>query len=312
MKKELFWAFVAAISVAATPAWPLDGEILRKEEGWWWYKDPKEKKAPPPPPPPKPVQPAPAEAPPKQEKPALFSVDWLSANLETLRKKAIDDPTDDNVSNYLYAQRVMMDKADNFQRKASQVVQKDPLLDERNRYPVSSFALNYLQGTEYEAKRQALQILAQKGGLWFFFDTSCRFCVIQKTAVDNIQKELNFTTLNVSMDGKALEGMKSFVKDQGQYEGFNLTLLPALVYAVPPDKFMVISQGAIAMDDIKTRLLAYGKEAGLIPENLKREIFVMDRGLLSTDDMKIEGKDVDADDPGTWVKYLRKQLEGRY
>lgn len=303
-------AWILAGAVMSGQAMAISPELQRGEEGWFWYKDPKEKKPTPPPPPPEPAPPAQPALP---EPPKLLSTKWLQQNLDKLREKAIDDPTEDNLKNYLYAQRVMMDKSDQFARKAMEVVESDPLLDERNRYPVANFAMNYLQGTSYKAKSEALKILSEKGGLWFFFDTSCRFCVIQQTALANLQNEFNFTMLNVSMDGKGLNGMKDYVTDRGQYKEFGLKLLPAVVYAVPPKTFMVISQGALSTDDIKTRLLAYGKKGGLIPPELEREIFIMERGLLKPEDMKeLEEKGVNPDDPGTWIEYLRKKIEGKY
>lgn len=298
-------AFLSGQVLAISP------ELQRGEEGWFWYKDPKEKKPKPLPPAPPPAEAVAPEKPP--EPPKLFSVKWLGKNLDSLREKAIDEPTDDNLKNYLYAQRAMMDKSDRFATRAMEVVQADPLLDERNRFPVSSFATNYLMNTAYEAKQKALANLSTRGGLWFFFDTSCRYCIIQQAAISNLVKEMGFAVLNVSMDGKGLPGMKDFVVDSGQYAKFDLKLLPAVVYAVPPQTYMVISQGALSTDDIKTRLLAYGKAGGMISKELEREIFLMDKGVLTTEDIKeIESKGVDPNDPGSWVKYLRKQLEGRY
>lgn len=301
-------------SVLAGQAMAISPEIQRKSEGWWWYKDPKEK--PPKPkeetPPPPPPAPAP-EAPKAIETPKLMSVEWLRKNLEVLREKAIDDPTDDNVKNYLYAQRVMMDKAEQFSRKAIDVAQNDPLLDERNRFPVSNYAMSYLQRSAHKAREKALKELAAKGGIWFFYDTSCRFCMIQMAAVDGIKKAHGFSVLNISMDGKGLAGMDKYVRDKGHFKEFGLTLVPSVVFAVPPRKFMVLSQGALAGEDLEKRLLAYAKTEGLISKDLEKEIFLMDRGLLTTEDMKdLEAKGVNPEDPSSWVKYLREQLGRRY
>ncbi|MCX7100910.1 MAG: conjugal transfer protein TraF, partial [Methylobacter sp.] len=115
-----------------------------KERGWFWYEEPvlDEDVAEPEPllPEPPPIQEKKAEpepAKPPEAKP--LSAEWFRKNMEKYRDKAIDEPTPQNVSAYMYLQRVMLDKAEKFTEVSQQVVMSDPVLDENSRRPIATF-----------------------------------------------------------------------------------------------------------------------------------------------------------------------------
>lgn len=158
-----------------------------KAEGWFWYKDPPEGepelevKAPlPPPPPPAPMQKMePPAAPAAAPGPELFSVAWIRDNLPKYRDRAIDNPTDANVQAYYYLQRVMMDKSSKFSERSSQVIMRDPFLDEDSRRPVATYAANALNREVSNNRDKVLKGLANKVGLFFFFKGNCVLCAEQ-------------------------------------------------------------------------------------------------------------------------------------
>ena len=97
----------------------IDPFYADKARGWFWHEQMEEEAPPPKPQMPPPPAPAPQEKPKEPEppkvaappEPAPFSVDWFQKNLKQLRNKAIDDPTPENVTAMLAAERVMRDKA---------------------------------------------------------------------------------------------------------------------------------------------------------------------------------------------------------
>ncbi|SMC28616.1 plasmid transfer operon protein, partial [Desulfacinum hydrothermale DSM 13146] len=148
-----------------------------KEEGWFFYKDPvdqeqkqEEQKEPPAS---LPVQET--ESPKKferqsvlvsqPEKPKPLSVRWIRENLPKLLDTAIDDPTPENVAAYLYAHRIMMDKAQNFAKVSYRVSRLDPLLNEETRFPFSNAMRAGFFRLQNEAKKAALkEDIARKAG----------------------------------------------------------------------------------------------------------------------------------------------------
>lgn len=283
----------------------------RKEEGWFWYKDPPVAPAPKPedPVPPKVVSATPA----KKEAIPPFSVKWLQVNLEKLRVAAIDSPTDDNIRNYLYAQRVMMDKADNFAVAAARVARTDPFLDENNRFP---FAAGFNSGVllaQKGVKEEAMRYLSSKGGLWFFYDSRCGFCQMQASVVEEMGQKYGFKVMRASLDGKPLKDKKPFVVDRGQFKTFGLKLTPSIVMAIPPKGIYVVGQGALTIGELESRIMTAALNSKLLPADMQKKYDIFDRGLLKASDFEVEkGEEFDPDDPRQWVEFLRKQLDQRY
>ena len=91
-----------------------------------------------------------------------MSVEWLRANLPVLRDRAIDQPTQENVRAYYYAQRIMMDKAQVFSDVAREVTGTDPLLDENLRVPFASAAKAAQLRNANESKAAILEAVAAK------------------------------------------------------------------------------------------------------------------------------------------------------
>lgn len=301
-----------------------DRFIERKAEGYFWYDDPVD------PPPPKKGKPVAKKEEPKKEEPKkeeqpksvavevkgppAFSVKWVQENIERLREVAIDNPTDANVAAYLYAQRVMMDKAEGFATAVQRVAKTDPVLDENNRFPVAS-AMRMAALTRVEKKKEeALKSLSALGGIFYFFDSKCHFCITQKPVVEHVAKNYGFTVKYVSVDGGQIEGITNALRDNGQARALELKVFPSLVYAIPSqNKWVVLSQGLLSGDAIDARLLLAGETQGLLSKDMLGEIDPLRKGLLTAEDLKAQ-KDLDemAKDPEKWVKFLRKTIADKY
>lgn len=310
LAKPLLFFRVAAFAVALISCPSIAEQNSKvfygdKEEGWFFYKDPRELK----PKAPVPVQPEPPKSEKQVEKKSeMFSVEWLRANMDKLRDVAIDNPTDTNIRAYLYAQRVTLDKAQNFANAASVIANTDPLLDENNRIPFASALKASLMRVVGQAREDTLKQMAQKGGIWFFFDSKCDMCRIQYPVLESFRKQYGFVTRNISMDGKALPGMEQFLPDHGQAAGLGLKITPTLVFVVPPNNYMIISQGANSVDGIGDKVLLAANHLKLVPEDLARKQNVFNNGILSTEEMK--GLE-QTEDPEKWVEYLQKALGGK-
>lgn len=292
-------------------------------DGWFWYKDPKDV-------PPKPlVIPVPDK--PKVEKPSAkkedakpvtakeekkdgptpFSVVWLRENMPKLQEAAIDNPTTENVSAYYYAQRVAMDKAQNYAEKAQQVVAADPFLDENNRVPIASFASAQFDRSASKGKEDALKSIATKAGLWVIYDSKCAFCGPQVNQVNEIAKKYGFNTKFISMDNHGLPGLLKegeWIKESGQAKALNIKITPTTILVSPPNNYYVISQGLMAQDALSDRLLIAAQSHDMLSPDMLAGIQKYQRGVLKTEDMA----DGASTDPKVWIQKLKDRLQGRY
>lgn len=316
MAKKLLALAALALAFSATHAKEADDTptrfLERKAEGWFWYQDPKDEVPADPPPqqqpePAKKQEVAHSKKPEKaQEEP--FSVEWLRVSMPKLLDAAINDPTKENVEAYLYAQRVAMDKSQRYAEMTQRVVAADPFLDENNRVPIAAYTKAFFLRQLGQGTNEALKHIAKVGGLWVFFDSTCEYCRPQANSVQEISKKYGFLTKFISMDGKPLPNVPTFVNDNGHAKLLNLRLTPTTVLVVPPNNYFVVSQGMMAQDQLEQRIIIAAESNNLLPPDIAAKIRTYDRGVLSNDDMKKgAGKD-----PKEWVKYLKDRLEGRY
>ncbi|PLY15316.1 MAG: hypothetical protein C0631_07585 [Sedimenticola sp.] len=164
-------AVLLGVTLSGGLAQATNAFIKDKERGWFWYEDPiipeeeEEQPIPEIPPPP------PAETAEKKEvepeKPKMFSVVWLREQLPKLRERAIDDPSKKNVRTYLYAQRVMMDKADNFSNTWRRVVMTDPLLDENNRFPFATGFRAVSLRARSASQDKVMKMISEEAGIFY-------------------------------------------------------------------------------------------------------------------------------------------------
>jgi conjugal transfer pilus assembly protein TraF len=297
-----------------------DNIYKAQEEGWFWYERepeaPKEEKKEPP----KKAPPMPSiiklEAPKEQKPPEIepLSVKWFQQEYLSVINTAIDDPSEDNVRNYRYATRVMLDKASNFTRQFQKQSLLDPLLDESVRSPFSSGMRGSFQGWTFESKRKATRAMNKKAGLWVFLDDQCPFCAMQYPIVSRMAKELDFEVFYITPDGNRpswLMGNAPVLKDAGQSKTLRIGIRPAVALVVPPAKITVLTQGLLSQDLLEERLLVAGDAAGLITGQERKNAFPEERGILTPDDIKSLGSEM-AKDRGALTPGAQKRIEQRY
>lgn len=303
--------------VAASAASASNSFYGDKARGWHWYETTPEEVEEPPQKtdPPKQTKEDAAKKPPVQQPkrqslikgPEPFSVQWLRVNMPILQERAIDNPSKENIETYYYAQRVAMDKAQRYAESARLVVENDPFLDENNRVPFAAYTKTFfLKGVE-AGKDEALKELSTKAGLWVFFSSSCNFCRPQLFTVSEVARKHGFATKFISIDGAGVPGVKDFVKDNGSAKLLNITVTPTTVLVVPPNNYYVVSQGMMAQSQLADRILLAAESQNLLSPQLLAKINAYSKGVLTTDDMKI-----DVDDPKEWVRILKERLNGKY
>lgn len=243
-----------------------------KERGWFWYEDPMddidedviEQPLPEPPiakekPIPSPQQTAHPEAKP-------LSTEWFRKNMEKYRDTAIDNPTESNVSMYMYLQRVMLDKAEKFSEVSQRVVMADPILDENSRRPIATFGAFAMDDRAKKGTDKAAKILAEKAGFWFFYSSDCEFCLKEAGVLKGIMNTYGFKVLAIALDGLPLPDgyFPNFTNDQGQAKSMGVDMTPAL-FLVRPGKAggaIQIGQGLLSGTEIIERTITLAHHNG--------------------------------------------------
>jgi conjugal transfer pilus assembly protein TraF len=295
----------------------------QNSEGWFFYKDPRQtkpvplepEKVPSPPPVAVPV-PVPAVVPIEPKKPEPFSVAWMKQKTEILRDNAIANPTQENARAYMYMQRLLLDMSENFATAGAKAAESDPYLNESVRFPTASAARRSALWQVEKARDAIIKDLSQKTALWFFFDSSCVHCHAQYPVMKIMASEMGFSVRNISEDGKPLAGMgqKDFVVDNGRatFKSLALKLTPAVVLVSPPNNFMVVAHGAMAADELKSKIVQAAIDRDMVPRELSDIAELEKRGIVSPDDVaKMKNSIKDTDDPKELVRMVHSAIGAR-
>jgi conjugal transfer pilus assembly protein TraF len=194
---------------------------------------------------------------------------WLRKNMENYLNKAIDEPSQENVAAFYYLQRVMMDKAERFTNAARYVVMSDPQLDETVRRPVATYAANEANHQASVMADKVLKSIASQAGILFFFRSDCPYCHVQAPVLSMLENAYGFKIYPVSLDGRAMPNglFRQFKLDQGQAALLGVTQTPALFLMKPPKQIVPLSQGALSLEELTSRVLLAAKKSGWIADS---------------------------------------------
>jgi conjugal transfer pilus assembly protein TraF len=247
-----------------------------KERGWFWYEEPVvedqeviESQN----------EPASPKAPAQEKKPKPkpqaksagakpLSSEWFRKNIEKFRDKAIDEPTPENVKLYLYLQRVMMDKAEKFAHASQVAVMSDPVLDENSRRPIATFGSFAKDEMATRGTQKAARKLAKSAGLWFFYLSTCEYCLKETGVLQGLMNTYGFKVLPIALDGLPLPNgeFPNFTIDEGQAKKMGVESTPALFLVKPGDNGSVIQlgQGLLSGEEIVNRAITLSHQQGWI------------------------------------------------
>jgi len=291
-----------------------------KERGWFWYEEPAEEPddepaLPPPAAKEKKVEPEALAAQPVKQETKPLSAEWFRKNMEKFRDKAIDEPTSQNVSTYMYLQRVMLDKAEKFTEVTQQVVMSDPVLDENSRRPVATFGAFAMDDKSTQGTEKAAKLLAQRAGLWFFYSSTCTFCVKEAGVLKGLMNAYDFKIVPIALDGLPLPGgdFKDFTIDRGQAKKMGVETTPALFLVMPGPEggVLQLGQGLLSGDEIIKRAITLSHQNGWLNEGDYNDTLKVKP--LQVDNQTIQNIDDSVmNNPGELVNTIRNNLRKQF
>lgn len=239
-----------------------------------------------------------------------LSVEWIKQALPILRNRAIDNPTNENLMAYSYANRVMIDKATIFSQKLHQANMTNPWLREEMRYSTHPFVQKVTDSIAKTNRQSTLRKIAENSGLLFFYSSTCQFCERQAQALKIIEERYNFTTIAISIDGYALPGthyQNNYVVDNGHAERFEIQTVPALVIMNQETaQHAFVSVGVTLAKEIEDRIIMNSRFRGWITEEEYQDTLKTRNTLI--DPRFLDMADVSLDDPDTLITVLNKAV----
>ncbi len=249
MRFLLLLLLLLITSVGADEQW-----FNRHSEGWFWYEPLQDD------------EPAgkedsqPIKITPQQS----LSVAWIRQNIGQYLDKAIDAPSKENVSNYLYLDRLVKEKSEQFARVGKQVIESDPMLDENVRRPISPAAAKIKDDMAHQAKEETLKKITKIAGLVFYYRGNCKLCHLQAQSVLLMKELYGFEVIPFSTDGILIPQLPDSRIELSPHPALNIQAYPALYLMQPPDNIVLLRQGGVSFTELNDKVISVAAEQGWI------------------------------------------------
>jgi len=181
---------------------------------------------------------------------------------------ATDNPTRENVENYLYLQRLATDKSSAFVETYKEVVVGNPWLDENVRRSMTTAGAKKIDRFAREQRETILKEINHTNGIFFFFRSDCPYCHAMAPILAKLRDIHGFDILPISIDGKGLpsDHFPSFRINNGHAEQMGVTSVPSLFLVNRSGDIQSIGTGVMSITDVKTRVIIAAKKGGWITE----------------------------------------------
>ncbi|MHB8697659.1 MAG: conjugal transfer protein TraF [Sulfuricaulis sp.] len=214
-------------------------------EGWFWYKDPAEKTEP-------------IEKPKDivQRLEMIQTTKELRKEVDKIRDRAVMQPSEENIRNYLYAQKFIMDKSTVFADVWRETVWKTPEVDYSLKRPVNATGIYVYNDERKASQSNYIQELANNGaGLFFIFSSTCPYCKQMAPTLKRFEQMYGMRVLPITMDGGTFKEFPDAKPDNGISKSLGVDTVPAVFLASPNDrKIAPIGYGVISISEIVERI----------------------------------------------------------
>lgn len=194
---------------------------------------------------------------PIEEERAADRIAAITRQLDELKAKAIIDPTEANVINYIRFQREQLDRASTFSDTWQRALWQNPDLDYTLQRPVSTVGKRLWLDNRKADRDNVLTSLGQRYGLFYFYAQSCGACEVFAPILRSVTDSHRMTVMAVSMDGGPSKDFPNYVVDSGQRARMGVpgNETPALVlFDTQTKRTIPVGYGVLSADEIMDRI----------------------------------------------------------
>lgn len=186
----------------------------------------------------------------------LEAIGLIKQDLKMKRAKAVLDPSETNVYEYIKTQEKWTSQAEQFSTVWQRVLTKYPDLDYSLQHPTSELAKRIEQEQKRKEMFKSIDLIRKKYGFFYFYRSNCTFCEKFSPILLEFIKQHRLSILPISIDGETNEMFKYFKRDNGISEQWGVSHVPAL-FAVSPHRKEVIpiAFGLISQAELEQRFL---------------------------------------------------------
>lgn len=190
-----------------------------------------------------------------KEKTAKERLAEFSKMLEEAKAKAILEPTEENLANYIRLQNKAGEMAAKFADQWKRVIWKNPDLDYSIKRPINNAAIDQYNIMRAKAQEETLKKISQKYGIFFFFRSDCPYCHIQARGLKLLEQVYGVEVYPITLDGGGLPEYPNPKLDNGIAAKLGVKIVPAvLLYNSTNNEVIPIANGVASTTDIVERI----------------------------------------------------------
>jgi len=214
-----------------------------RKQGWYWYrKEPLTRKT------------LKSKLPSKRRLPYLSDYtmrelwnmypDDFQELLNTFMKKAVQNPTEKNILDYLIMQDIARRKSLAYASVMSYVVQKNPQLSTKTLYPVTAPGRAAVAAMRTREQEKTIRTGRSEFALIMFTRKGCDFCEAQTSILTYFVHKYSWPLRMIDIE-----------KNPGAAARFNVTMTPAIILVDRESgRYMPIAVGVVSMSELSLKL----------------------------------------------------------
>lgn len=193
--------------------------------------------------------------------PSVFLRELVTAKKEA----AMDTPTVETVKTYIVVQQAAYDRASQFTDSYQLAMYVNPELNYESKHPSSEFGHRLEAHIKQQDEDHTLMQASQYAGLFFFFTSTCPYCLDQSKIMKLFQDQYGMSVFPVSIDGTGLPEYPRPHVDNGMVERLGVHMTPMVYLAIPEEKFLTpIGAGIMTLSDLRERVLVILKRRDML------------------------------------------------
>lgn len=230
-----------------------------KREGWFWHKlQPlKEKKG-------KKEEKKNTRKPePSRQQMAVEKVEGIKQKTQELLSTAIIDPTQKNVTEFMYHQKALLEMSDKFRKAWEIALLTTPELDYTIDHPVSQVALQTAGREEYLRQTEQINEIGKEAGIYFIFSSTCPYCIKQSKILSRFENNYDMAVFPLTINNEGLPEYPDPAIGTWMMDTLSITRTPTLILAYPQEgKMLPLASGLITEKELIRRILMLNQRKG--------------------------------------------------
>jgi conjugal transfer pilus assembly protein TraF len=185
----------------------------------------------------------------------LATLKILQKAVETSKARAVLQPTEANILNWMRVTNQLLIKNTLLADNAKRLIWRNPELDYRQVRPNSPVALSAYNKEFKSDRREAMRDIAKEYGLYFVIAESCPYCHAMAPYLKRFADNYGFTVIAITIDGGTVPEFPDAKYSPEFAEQLNVKITPAIILAKPSEGVIQpISYGFIDIKELETRI----------------------------------------------------------